>query len=145
MRLWGLSLPVAYGLQVLVTGGALIGCIWIWRSGIAFRLKAAALLVATLLSTPYVLDYDLVVLGMALAFFAAEGLETGFRPWEKTILALVWIAPVAAREIAKLMYLPLGFLTLVTFFLLIVIRTRSEHAEPAARRPLAPTQQPSPA
>jgi Glycosyltransferase family 87 len=145
MRLWGLSLPVAYGLQVLVTGGALIGCIRIWRSGIAFRLKAAALLVATLLSTPYVLDYDLVVLGMALAFFAAEGLETGFRPWEKTILALVWIAPVAAREIAKLMYLPLGFLTLVTFFLLIVIRTRSERAEPAARRPLAPTQQPSPA
>jgi hypothetical protein len=145
MRLWGLSLPVAYSLQALVTGGALIGCIWIWRSGIAFRLKAAALLVATLLSSPYVLDYDFVVLGMALAFFVAEGLEAGFRRWEKTVLALVWIAPVAAREIAKLMYLPLGFLALVAVFLLIVMRVRSEHAEHAARRPVAPTQQPSPA
>jgi Glycosyltransferase family 87 len=137
MRLWGCPLPVAYCVQAAVTAGALIGCIWIWRSAIAFRLKAAALLVATLLSSPYVLDYDFIVLGMALAFFAADGIETGFRPWEKTILALVWIAPVAAREIAKLMFLPLGFLALVAVFLLIVMRVRSEQTEQAARRSLA--------
>ncbi|MFL5098659.1 MAG: glycosyltransferase family 87 protein [Xanthobacteraceae bacterium] len=145
MRLWGCSLAVAYGLQAAVTAGALIGCVSIWRSAIAFRLKAAALLVATLLSSPYVLDYDFIVLGMALAFFVAEGIEAGFRPWEKTTLALVWIAPVAAREIAKLTFLPLGFLALVAIFLLIVIRVRAEHTERTARRSLGSTQQASPA
>src|SRR5215211_7393999 len=120
---------MAYCAQAAVTAGALIGCVSIWRSAIAFRLKAAALLVATLLSSPYVLDYDFIVLGMALAFFVAEGIEAGFRPWEKTTLALVWIAPVAAREIAKLMFLPLGFLALVAIFLMIVMRVRAEHTE----------------
>ncbi|MFL6948004.1 MAG: glycosyltransferase family 87 protein [Xanthobacteraceae bacterium] len=145
MRLWGCSLPVAYALQAAVTAGALIGCVSIWRSAIAFRLKAAALLVATLLSSPYVLDYDFIVLGMALAFFVAEGIEAGFRPWEKTTLALVWIAPVAAREIAKLTFLPLGFLALVAIFLMIVMRVRAEHTERTARRSLGSTQQASPA
>lgn len=140
MRLWGFPLLVAYGLQAMVTAVALIGCIWIWRSAVAFRLKAAALLVATLLSSPYVLDYDFIVLGMALAFLAAEGIESGFRPWEKTILALVWIAPVAAREIARLTFLPLGFLALLAIFLLIVMRVLSERADEATRQSLATRQ-----
>ncbi|HKG00297.1 MAG TPA: hypothetical protein VKB15_06700, partial [Xanthobacteraceae bacterium] len=60
-------------------------------------------------------------------------------------LALVWIAPVAAREIAKLTFLPLGFLALVAIFLMIVMRVRAEHTERTARRSLGSTQQASPA
>jgi hypothetical protein len=145
IRLWGGALQVAYAIQALVTGGVLAACIWIWRSGISFRLKAAALLVGTLMSSPYVLDYDFVVLGMALAFFIADGIETGFRRWEKTILALAWFAPAAAREVAKQAYLPLGFLALAAVFLLIVSRVRAQHAGEAASRAVAPIQQPRPA
>jgi hypothetical protein len=128
LRLWGGSPAHAYAGQALVTAGAVAACIWIWRSGVSFRLKAAALLVGTLLSSPYVLDYDFIVLGMALAFVAAEGLESGFWPWEKTILALVWVAPLLARELTKLTYLPIGFAALAAVFLLIVLRVRAERA-----------------
>ena len=145
MRLWGFPVAVAYAAQALVTGSVLIGCILIWRSGASYRLKAAALLVATLLSSPYVLDYDFIVLGMALAFFVADGLEAGFRRWEKTAVALVWFAPAAARGIAQAIYVPLGFLALVALFLLIVSRVRSQHGEHAAPAPLAPRHQASPA
>jgi len=129
MRLWGEPLAVAYGLQAAVTAAALVGCVWAWRGEASFRLKAAALLTGTLLSSPYVLDYDFVVLGMALAFFVAEGLQSGFRPWEKTVLALAWITPVAAREIAKVLYLPLGLFMLAVLFALILMRIRAESQE----------------
>ena len=127
LRLWGTPQTVAYAAQAVVTGSVLVACIWIWRSPIGFRLKAAALLIGTLLSSPYVFDYDFIVLGMALAFLAAEGIESGFRPWEKTILALVWIAPLAARELAKLTLLPVGLCALAAIFVLIVLRTRAAH------------------
>ena len=138
LRLWGAAPAYSYAAQALVTASALVACIWIWRSGASFRLKAAALLVGTLLSSPYVLDYDFIVLGMALAFFAAEGIESGFRPWEKTILALVWVAPLLARELAKLSYLPLGFAALAAVFLLVVLRVRGARASDAAIVPPPP-------
>jgi alpha-1,2-mannosyltransferase len=122
MRMCGASLAVAYALQGLVTGAVLVACLWIWRGRASYRLKAAALLTGTLLSTPYVLDYDLIVLGMALAFLVADGLERGFHPWEKTVLALAWIAPVVARSLTAVTYLPLGFLALAA--VLTCTRTR---------------------
>jgi alpha-1,2-mannosyltransferase len=133
VRLWGGPLTLAYGLQGLVTLGALAGCLWTWRSGADHRLKGAALLTGVLLSSPYVLDYDLVAFGMALALLAAHGLERGFHPWEKTALALAWLVPVCAREVAQLTYLPLGFLMLAAVFVLIVLRVRAETAETARR------------
>ena len=51
---------------------------WLWHSDAAFELKAAALATASLLATPYVLDYDLVVLAVAIAFFARHGLAAAF-------------------------------------------------------------------
>jgi glycosyl transferase family 87 len=126
MRMWGAPLTVAYGLQGLVTGAVLVACLWIWHGRASHRLKAAALLTGTLLSTPYVLDYDLIVQGMALAFLVAHALEGGFHPWEKTVLALAWVAPVAARSLAAPTYLPLGFLALAAVFIMIVVRVRSE-------------------
>jgi hypothetical protein len=126
VRLWGGPLPLAYGLQGLVTLGALAACLWIWRSGAADRLKGAALLTAALLSSPYVLDYDLVAFGLALALFAAHAMEHGFRPWEKTLLAAAWLTPVGDRVVARLTFIPLGFLTLAIVFLLIVKRAYAE-------------------
>src|SRR5215207_3103529 len=81
VRLWGGSLTLAYGLQAVVTGGALVGCVWIWRADVDHRLKGAALITGVLLSSPYVLDYDLVVFGMALALLAAHGFDRGFLRW----------------------------------------------------------------
>ncbi len=58
------------------------------------RLKYAALLVAALLTTPYCLDYDMVLLGPALAFVLAHGVEKGFAPFEKSLLAAAWVVPL---------------------------------------------------
>jgi hypothetical protein len=127
LRLWGASVSVAYGLQAFVSVGVAAGCIWIWRSRADHRLKGAALLTGALLSSPYVLDYDLVVFGMALALLVAHGLHRGFYRWEKSLLALGWFVPVCARTIAGTAYMPLGFFTLVAIFALTMVRGRSSH------------------
>jgi hypothetical protein len=135
-RLWGGSLTIAYGLQAVVAAGVFISCIRIWRSDIDLRLKGAALLVGTLLSSPYVLDYDFIAMGMAIALLAAHGLERGFQPWDKTLLALAWFTPLVARAIAKTVYLPVGFLMLAVLFVLIVVRAR---ATPGGVNSVTPT------
>jgi hypothetical protein len=58
-------------------------------------------------------------------------MERGFDRWEKTALAFAWLAPVATRELARLTYVPIGFLSLATIFLLILHRARAELAETA--------------
>ena len=73
-----------------------------------FPLKAAALRSASLLATPFSLDYDLMLLAPAIAFLAADGLARGFAPWEKTLLAALWIVPLVARTVAGATLIPLA-------------------------------------
>jgi hypothetical protein len=107
--------------------------VWLWRRETSFRLKGAALLIGALLSSPYVLDYDFIVFGMALALLVAHGIARGFLPWEKTLIAFAWFAPLCARTLAQTILLPLGFLTLATVFVWVIVRARAEAAQ--ARHP----------
>ncbi|HVZ51201.1 MAG TPA: glycosyltransferase family 87 protein, partial [Pseudolabrys sp.] len=90
VRMWGGGIPLAYAAQIVTSLAVAISLVWLWRSRAAFSLKAAALLIGTILVTPYSLDYDLVLLAPAIAWCAMDGIERGFAPWQKTILALLW-------------------------------------------------------
>jgi alpha-1,2-mannosyltransferase len=126
VRMWGASVPLAYGAQSALTL-AVAGCIvWLWRSAAAFELKAAALALACLLATPYVLDYDLVVLGVAIAFLARHGFARGFHRYEATVLAVAWIMPLLARTIMSATGIPFGLLTLVAVFTITMMRAISD-------------------
>ena len=85
----------------------------LWRSDRPYPLKAAALIIASLLSTPYALDYDMMALAPAIAFLALDGLQRGFAPWQKTALAMLWMVPIVARSMAGSAFLPLGVWTML--------------------------------
>ena len=53
-----------------------------WRSRISYSLKAAALATGTLLITPYLFMYDMMVLAIPVAFLVRIGLKSGFRRYE---------------------------------------------------------------
>jgi arabinofuranan 3-O-arabinosyltransferase len=63
----------------------------LWRSDIAYDIKAAALGVATLLATPHLLTYDLAVLAVPLAFLFRFGRTHGFLPYEMAGMALAYL------------------------------------------------------
>ena len=72
-------MPLAYAAQAAVTVALGAALAWLWRSDASYRLKAAALPIASILATPYSLDYDLMALAPSIAFLAVEGYERGFR------------------------------------------------------------------
>ncbi len=126
VRLWHGPVALAYAAQAGVALAVAAAVVWIWRGEGSFALKAAALLTGSLLVSPYTLDYDFVVFGMALAFLVAHGLARGFQPWDKTLIAIAWFIPAIARSVGKFAYLPVGFLALAAIFALIVVRMREE-------------------
>ncbi len=112
-RLWGLSVETAYAFQAAVSLIAAIAVIWIWRRTAKFDLHAAALAAATLLVTPYMMDYDLVILALPIAWIALEGRRSGFLPWEKSLLAFVWLLPLFASSLAGHAMIPLAPLAML--------------------------------
>jgi hypothetical protein len=122
VRMFGGSVTTAYAAQ---TGLALLvaaSVVRLWRSDAASELKASGLICASLLTTPYMLDYDLIVLSIAIAFFARFGLAEGFRSFEVTLLAILWAMPLVARGAAAFTMIPLALISILAFYCIILMR-----------------------
>ena len=134
-RMWGADIELAYLAQAAVAVCAAATVLRLWTPAVPHGLKCAALVAATPLLTPYVLDYDLVILALPIAWLAADGLKRGFLPWEKLTLAAVWLLPLVARLAGLGLSLPLTPPLLMILLLVIYRRARSPipaHA-PSAR------------
>ena len=137
VRLWGGPVDAALAAQFALALALAAGLVWLWRSDAGFSLKAAALATASLLATPYVLDYDMVVLAVAIAFFVRHGLARGFRDYEVTVLAAVWASPLVARLVAGATGLPVGLAAMLALAGLIFRRAAADLAEARGREHLA--------
>jgi hypothetical protein len=123
VRMWGAGVHFAYAVQMALALLLAASLAWLWQSDAAFELKASALASGSLLATPYVLDYDLVVLAVAIAFFVRHGIDRGFRSFEISVLAAAWIAPLLARGVAGITGIPLGLLVLLAVYIFTLRRT----------------------
>ena len=113
--------------QLRVTGSAApVGAVTVQNG-------ANLLVTGTLLASPHILDYDLIVLAVAIAYLAARGLRAGFRPFEITLLGALWIVPLLARSAAGVLALPIGFFVIATFYvttLTYIRREAASHGQP---------------
>jgi hypothetical protein len=123
-RNWGAGIPLAWGIQMAITVAAVVGTLVVSRASRPF-VRNAMVIAAALLSTPYLLDYDLVPLGLAIAFLVADGRARGFLPYDKTLLSFVWIVPLFGRGAMQLTTIPFGFLSIVAVFVICLRRIRS--------------------
>jgi alpha-1,2-mannosyltransferase len=126
VRLWGGGVPLSYVIQGTVSVLAVLATALTWRTSENHALKAALLVTATALTSPHLLDYDLVMLAPALAFLTLTMLEDGVRNYEKSLMAFVWIAPLLARSVAGLAGVPVGFLSTLTLFALVLRRLHGQ-------------------
>jgi len=129
-RMWGGGIALAYTLQGAVTVAVAAALAWLWRSPATFAVKAAALVIGCTLATPYSLDYDLMLLAPAIAFLALDRSARGFGPWEKTILAVMWIVPLLARSVPQATLIPLAVPVMLLAFAALLRRAMSENATP---------------
>jgi hypothetical protein len=82
VRYLGGSEALAWAFQWALTASVATVLVLMWRSRVPYTLKAAALAVGTLLTTPYLFMYDMMVLAIPVAFLVRIGLKRGFRPYE---------------------------------------------------------------
>ncbi len=136
-RMWGGSIPLAYAVQGLVSAAAICGTAWTWHSAGHRDVKAALLVVATLLASPHVLDYDLVILALAIAFTVSAGVESGFGDYEISVLAAAWIVPLLSRGVAGLTAVPLGLLVVLALYFCTLRRAMRDNAGSAAAHSIA--------
>ena len=96
LMLLGAPEQIAYGVQIGLSLllAALVAKVS-WRTQWT-DWHAALVLAGAPLATPFVLDYDLVILAFPLIYLAA----TGYRDWEKSISAAVFLAMLLARPVA---------------------------------------------
>jgi hypothetical protein len=121
-RMWGAGVHSAYAIQIALALMLAASLAWLWQSNAVFELKASALATGSLLATPYVLDYDLVVLAVAIVFFVRHGMNRGFHDYEISLLAAAWFMPLLSRAIASVTGIPLGLLVLLALYVFTLQR-----------------------
>ena len=109
-RLVGASVETAMSVQVLSSVLAVAIVAWIWHAKVRLPVRAAALISGTLISVPVVLLYDLTLIGICIAWFVRAGMETGFLPWEKLLLALLYVLTFVMLPVGWTFHVPLGVL-----------------------------------
>lgn len=95
VRAHGGGETLAFSVQAAGSLAVAAGVVCLWRGRAPFELKAAALAAGTLVVTPYVYMYDLVVLAVAVAFLLRFSLERGM-----TYAEIVGLAAAATLLLA---------------------------------------------
>lgn len=138
VRMWGGGVPAGYAVQAIFTAVSIGGVVWLTWTRQRIELRNAFVCAAVLISTPYVLDYDQVVLLPALAFLWLDGERDGYAPWDKSLMALVWVAPIVARQVAENFYVPLGLASALIVAAIVLRRaikaSPSRHSRVASDR-----------
>ena len=116
-RLAGCNILVSRVLQLTAMVLTLGITTWVWFKKPSFSIQASVLTLCTLLFFPYLFEYDLTILGLAIAWMGWEGYNKGWLRGEKFILVLGWITPVLSKILVKLIGLQIT--PLVLFILLL--------------------------
>ena len=122
LRLWDASLALAYAAQAaaaLAAAAALVALAWRRPKSPAL---GPALVAATLLVSPYMLDYDLLLSAIPLAWLFAEARKGGFLPWEKVLMLAAYVLPLAARLAAVTAGVAFAPWVLAALFILVLRR-----------------------
>lgn len=88
VRYFGGAEQLAWVFQWILSGTVAVLLALMWRRRISYPLKAAALAAGTLLTTPYLFLYDVMVLAITVAFLVRVGLRQGFARYELPALGL---------------------------------------------------------
>jgi arabinofuranan 3-O-arabinosyltransferase len=130
VRYFGGAEQLAWTLHWILTATVAVTLVVMWRSRVSYSVKAAALATGTLLITPYLFMYDMMVLAIPVAFLVRIGLKSGFRSYELPALACA----VALVLIFIFTGTPLGLgatLIVATLVMRRAVSTRREALVPA--------------
>jgi arabinofuranan 3-O-arabinosyltransferase len=121
VRYLGGTEQLAWIFQWVLTAAVATTLVAMWRSNVRYSLKASALAVGTLLTTPYLFMYDMMVLAIPVGYLVRLGLARGFRPYELPAFG----CSVGLVLVFILLGVPVGFVVTLTIGGLVMCRAGS--------------------
>lgn len=121
-RILGLPAALGWVVQSAVSLAALVALAWAVRRRPGGHAEGAALAAAALVCSPYLVDYDLAILGLPLAWVLAQSIRTGFKPWEKLLLLAGYMLPIVSHGLAESLRVPVAPFVLCAMLALAVRR-----------------------
>ncbi len=134
-RLMHLPEGVGWAMQGLVAALAVAALVWTFWRRRDRTLALSLLITATFLATPYILNYDMVVLGFVVALLRERTDNTMADHW---LLLAVWTLPVAMM-LAGAAFIPLAPMVLMAFACRLTWRLAHAAANAAKPEPSAAT------
>jgi hypothetical protein len=119
----------ANALQALSIAFALFAVGYAWRGSCTYALRAATLVCASLLVSPYLHDYDLAWYGLVIAWYVRHALTHGWRRFDREWLVLLWLIPLGGSVATHLQF---QFMPLITIATLARLLARIAHERRAA-------------
>ncbi|CAN7427867.1 glycosyltransferase family 87 protein [Paraburkholderia hospita] len=107
------------GISALLAAAAVV---YAWRDDCSYPLRAAALVCASLLVSPYLYDYDLAWYGVVIAWYCRFATHRGWQRWEREWMVVLWLAPLAGLFV--MVHLSLQLLPLVSAGTLAIVTRR---------------------
>lgn len=132
--LLGAPTALAYGLQAASAAAIALATVWAWWRPGPLDLKAALAVVAACCMSPYLFDYDLVLLAIPVAILGLRAWRSGDRS-DVALLVCVSVMPLFAPGLAEATHLQVmaaGLLVLyaVAWHLLATLRARALDTAP---------------
>jgi alpha-1,2-mannosyltransferase len=126
VRLHGGSLLLAYALQITVTVTAmvmLVGALLMRPAGArSGRAEGAAIAACVPLCSPFMLEYDLLILAVPMAWLLGEALRDGFRRGERVAMVAAFVAPVLFKITAFDNAIKLSVIAATVLLFVVVLR-----------------------
>jgi hypothetical protein len=121
-RLLGLDIQISYIIQAIVTLGVIMLVIFVWHKKAPFPIKASILISGIFLVTHYSFQYDLAILALAIGWYGWEAYKTGWKPYEKLVLLLMWLMPLLNSFVAKVAKVQIVPFIIIAFLIIAVRR-----------------------
>jgi hypothetical protein len=131
-RILGLPPALGWAVQALVSATALAALgLTAWRRP-GGHAEGAMLAAAALVVSPYLVDYDLAILALPLAWLLAQAIRHGFRPWEKILLLAAYMLPIVSHGLAETTRVPTAPFVLGAVTILVLSRAGQGSAPASA-------------
>ncbi|MCO5398528.1 glycosyltransferase family 87 protein [Ralstonia soli] len=122
------GVALAYAMHLTVALGATAVVAYAWLKPCSYALRTSAVLMATMLASAYLYDYDLVFMGLGMAWLATHGRRYGWLPGERELLILLWLLPLGGMLLIKWIHFQLMPIVLLLALVHIARRIYLERA-----------------
>lgn len=97
-------------------------CVWVWQNTDRFTLKGTVIVLGILITMPYYMQYDLMILSLPLILMTYDFFLYGSKPYEIACLVLLWLMPLMNWPIVMYTGIQICPIILIMVLIMTVLR-----------------------